>query len=136
MNIVNQSATYLLVGLCALSLEALAEPPTCLSRNWNHGTQQVISLSIPPESKTKQIVISVENLDDNEFQGSCPSSVPYPPTDTNNPHRRCTPSKFADMTVEWVRDLDEGDQHTVSIEIKNGNNAPPRTVKACVRYQK
>jgi hypothetical protein len=111
---------------------SLVESTVCETRNWNHGTQQTMHVSQPTGSTTRQIVISVKNLDDNEFQGACPSSVPYPPEDGNYAQRKCTPRKFHDMTVEWVRDQDEGDKRTVTVEIKNGNQAPARTVKLCV----
>jgi hypothetical protein len=94
-----------------------------------------MSVELPAGSTTKQIIISVKNLDDNEYQGTCPTSVPSPATVENNPQRQCKPGKFGDMTVEWVRDQDEGDKHIVSLEIKNGDQAPPRTVKLCVKYQ-
>jgi len=40
------------------------------------------------------------------------------------------------MTVEWVQDQEEGEEHTVTAEIKNGDQAPLRTVKLCVLYYK
>ncbi len=112
----------------------LAESPACQERNWNSGTQQTMSVNLPAGSTTKEIIISVKNLDANEFDGKCPSSVPYPPTVQNYEQRKCKPQ--VDMTVERVLDRDEGDKHVVTIEIKNGNEAPPRTVKLCVKYDK
>ena len=106
----------------------------CQERNWNHGTNQSMSVRLPAGSTTKAIIMSVKNLDDNEYQGKCPSGVqsntlPYE-------KRQCEPAKLHDMTVESVVDNDEGDRHMVTVAIKNGDQAPPRMVKLCTKYDK
>jgi hypothetical protein len=122
-----------LMGLL-LSCSLASGKSACQTKNWNHGTQQTMTVELPDGSTTSGVIISVKNLDDNEYQGTCPSSgLPAPSVETYE-QRKCSPAKFADMTTEWVNDKDEGDKHTLSIEIKNGNEAPPRQVKLCVKY--
>ncbi len=134
MKVLRLALTAILTGGVLLLSNVATAKSACQTKNWNHGTQQTMTAELPDGSTTEQIIISVRNLDDNEFQGSCPVSVPSPPTVGNYENRKCTPEKFNDMTTEWVKDKDEGDKHTVSIELKNGDQAPPRTVKLCVKY--
>jgi len=117
--------------LCNL---AMAKSPQCETKNWNHGTLQTLAATLPAGSHTQEIIISVKNLDDNDYEGTCPNNPPDPPSLDNGPQRQCQPSKFGDMVTEWVHDKDEGDKHSVTIQIKNGDQAPPRTVKLCVKY--
>ena len=63
----------------------------CQERNWNHGTQQTMTVNVPGD--TKKIIISVKNLDANAFDGTCPSSVPDPPTVGNYEQRKCDPQR-------------------------------------------
>ena len=107
-------ATGAAVGILLLCNVATAKSQ-CETRNWNHGTQQTLAVSLPEGSTTQQIIISVKNLDDNDFEGTCPNNPPQPPSLENGPQRQCQPGKFNDMTTEWVRDRDEGDKHTVTI---------------------
>lgn len=128
----SKSIPAVVIGLsCGYASQASAKV-MCTSRNWNHGTQQSISVQLPEGSTTKKIVISVKNLTDNSFEGTCPSHVKSSSEEYET--RQCEPEKFHDMTVEFVRDRDEGDKHSVTVEIKNGDQAPPREVKLCVKY--
>jgi len=105
----------------------------CRTKNWDRGTNQAIAVTLPEGSTTQEIIISVKNLEDPDFEGTCPNNPP-PPTLLNSYERQCTPDKFADMDTEWVRDEDQDDKHTVTIDIKNGEQAPLRNVKLCVKY--
>jgi hypothetical protein len=127
------SATVIMAVLLFDNVIMAQVKSQCRIKNWDHGTNQPMAVALPEGSTTQQIIISVKNLEDRDFEGTCPSDPP-PPTLLNDYQRQCTPDKFADMNTEWVRDEVEDNKHTVTIDLKNGDQAPPRTAKLCVQY--
>jgi len=127
------SATVIIAMLFSNNVVMAQVKSRCRTKNWDHGTNQAIAVTLPEGSSTQEIIISVKNLEDKDFEGTCPNAPP-PPTLLNGFEKQCTPGKFADTATEWVRDEDEDGKHTVTIDIKNDDQAPPRTVKLCVKY--
>jgi len=102
------------------------EVPLIVTADWNGGTNQEIVLPVP--GQPHNITITVNNRGE-ALTGTCPTSVPQPPTPANYVQRQCEPAHFHDMTVEYVTVTSSGSQYNVVVRIANGAEAPGRTIK-------